>query len=224
MLHDLHRYCAMVLHAVLLCMPPGALADQAAPCNPPVRLDVDDAALSETLVRLAEAYDFALVFPDSVERHVTLHDELALDALLERLTAGISTSWIHAEEADCSGHRIVKLVVYPVGEQGKVIRGAGGAIGNAKVPLIDRDYIYVDDMDSYARDVMLKKHGAELNRLTPEQRIEFRMSKRRLRQEMKAQGKDGELRRAQRAAKKAATSDTRTGGNQTSGKPANSGG
>ena len=115
-------------------------------------------------------------------------------------------------------------MVYPVGEQGKVIRGAGGAIGNAKVPLIDRDYIYVDDMDSYARDVMLKKHGAELNRLTPEQRIEFRMSKRRLRQEMKAQGKDGELRRAQRAAKKAATSDTRTGGNQTSGKPANSGG
>jgi len=189
-------------------------------CNPPVRVDVDGAPLSKTLAGLAEAHDFALVFPDSMERSVTLHDELALDAMLERLTTGISTSYLYADEADCTGHRIVKLVLYPIGEQGEPIRGAGGT---ARVPKVDRGYIYIEDMDSYARDVMLKKQRPELRRLTPEQRVEFRMSRRRLKQEMRAQGKDGELRKAQRAAKKGAAGSDKPAADSKTAAPSGAG-
>lgn len=221
---ELYGCCLMVLSAVVACMPLGALADQAAPCNPPVRLDVEDVALSTLLDELAQEHDFSLVFPESMDRHVTVHEELALDALLERLTAGISTSYMYADEADCDGLRIVKLVIYPIGEKGEVIRGSGGTVGTARIPRKDRDYIYVEDMDGYVRDVMLKKHGPELNRLTPEQRVEYRMSKQRLKKERKAQGRDGELRSAGRDAKKAVSGSDETGGDQATGKPADTGG
>jgi len=199
------------LACVMLAVPVWPVTAAGVSCNPPVRLDVDNAPLSETLAKLAATHEFALAFPDSVDRAVTLHEELPLDELLARLTSGTSTSYIYADGADCTGHRIVKLVVYPVGEQGEVIRGAGSATGRAHVPSRDQDYIYVEDMDSYVEEVILKKRRPELFRLTPEQRVQFRLSRRRLKKGLEQKMKSGELEHAQPGVeKKAATTDKTT--------------
>jgi hypothetical protein len=187
----------------LLALPPPlpASGDQTAPssCNPVVRLAVEQASLQRTLTDLSTDYGFSLVFPAGMEQPVSLQAELPLEQLLKTLTTGLSTSFIHGADAGCGGSRLTRLVVYPFGEQGQPAPGSGAATaGKIEEPERDPDYIYVEDMELYVEEVLLRKRRPELQRLTPEQRADYRDTRRRMKKTLGPKLKSGELRREQR--------------------------
>jgi len=183
-----HRRAGRLLVlCALLCLPIVSPGQTPVPCNPVVHLNVENASLSKTLRELSKAHGFALEFPDSVDRPVTLAADLPLDQLLKRLTRGISTSWVFADHPACSGNRIKQLVVYPVGRDAPLPRARGWQNGHKERPLPGQEYIYVDDMEQYVRDVLKRKHRADLIHLTPEQRVEYRNIRKRLRKEMRSE-------------------------------------
>lgn len=193
-----HRLLLLILAlwAAMLALP--AWPDEAGPghCNPVVRLAVEHASLQETLSGLAREHGFSLVFPDSVDQAVSLDDELPLDELLEELTDGVSSSFIYGEDAVCGGNRLIRLVIYPVGEQGAMPAAGGMAPGSrSAAPDRDVDYLYIEDMEQYVEDVLLRKRRPELKRMTPEQRAEYRVTKQRMKKIIEPKLKSGELQR-----------------------------
>jgi hypothetical protein len=196
---------AWLLLALLTAMlvPPAAVAETGpSACNPVVRLAVESASLQETLSGLSRDYGFSLVFSASVERPVSLEAELPLEQLLKALTTGLSTSLIHGEDSLCDGRRLTRLILYPVGEQGEPAQGSGTAADiRIKEPSRDTDYIYIDDMEQYVEEVFLGKRRPELKRMTPEQRAEYRDTRRRVKKTIKPRLKSGELSRERRGRK-----------------------
>jgi hypothetical protein len=177
---------------------PPAAGDEAgpSPCNPVVRLAVENASLQETLSGLSRDYGFSLVFPASVERPVSLEAELPLEQLLKTLTTGLSTSLVHGEDSSCGGRRLTRLILYPVGEQGEPAPDSGMAADTrTEEPDRDTDYIYIEDMEQYVEEVFLGKRRPELQRMTPEQRAEYRDTRRRVKKTIKPKLKSGELSR-----------------------------
>jgi hypothetical protein len=198
--------CRTLVLCALPAMPMLSLAQAPVPCNPVVHLSVEKASLAKTLAGLAQAHDFTLVFPDSVDRPITLDAELPLDRMLKRLTNGISTSYLYADRPACDGNQIMKLVVYPVGEEGKALRTAGGRNGNPNRPVTSQDYIYVDDMDQYVTEVLTHKRHAELVRLTPEQRLQYREARKRLKKELEPELKRGNMKPSKSSEQKSSRS------------------
>jgi hypothetical protein len=208
--------CAWLLLALL----PAMLATPVAgddtgpsPCNPVVRLAVESASLQETLSGLSRDYGFSLVFPASVERAVSLEAELPLEQLLNTLTTGLSIALVHGEDSDCGGRRLTRLILYPVGEEGETAPESGMAAGaGTEVPNRHVDYIYIEDMEQYVEEVLHKKRRPELQRMTPEQRSEFRDTRRRIKKTLGPELKSGEPRRERRDNKNIPRSHSDTGG------------
>jgi hypothetical protein len=181
--------------------PPAAGGDTgpSSPCNPVVRLAVESASLQETLSSLSRDYGFSLVFPSRVERPVSLEAELPLEQLLKALTTGLSTSLVHGEDSDCGGRRLTRLILYPVGEQGEPAPESGMAAGaGTEVPSRQLDYVYIEDMEQYVEEVLHRKRRPELQRMTPEQRSQYRDTRRRLKKTLGSELKSDELRRERR--------------------------
>jgi hypothetical protein len=197
----------LLVLGALLCVPPASPGQTPAPCNPVVHLNVENASLSKTLRELSKTQDFALVFPDSVDRPVTLDADLPLDRLLKRLTNGLSTSWIYADYPACSGDRIKQLVVYPVGQDTPLPRVHGWREGNGRQPVPDQGYIYVEDMEQYVREVLNHQHRADLAHLTPEQRADFRRVRKLLHKELGPKSKKSRKRPARSPERKDAAPD-----------------
>ena len=186
----------LALLTAMLASPAAVGETGPSPCNPVVRLAVESTSLQETLSGLSRDYGFSLVFPASVERTVSLETELPLEQLLRALTTGLSTSLIHGEDSVCGGRRLTRLILYPVGEQGEPAQGYRTAADTrAKEPDRDTDYIYIEDMEQYVEEVFLGKRRPELQRMTPEQRAEYRDTRRLVKKTIKPKLKSGELRR-----------------------------
>jgi hypothetical protein len=194
---------------------PPATGEEAgpSPCNPVVHLAVESASLQETLSSLSRDYGFALVFPDSMERPVSLEAELPLEQLLKALTTGLSIALVHGEDRDCGGRRLTRLILYPVGEQGEPAPEPGmAAVAGTEVPNRHVDYIYIEDMEQYVEEVLHRKRRPELQRMTPEQRAEYRDTRRRMKKTLGPELKSGEPRQDRRDNKNMPRSHSDTGG------------
>ena len=131
--------------------------------------------LSEALVSLAENNGFKLSFPKSLDRKIDVDESMLLDKMLQYLTRDLNTLLKHDEAVMCSGKKLTELIVVPTGEDTEFIN-VSASVKQQKT----MDYIVIEDMDAYARDVDDGKHKADTYLMTPEQRVAYKYSKRKL--------------------------------------------
>ncbi|MGB5441580.1 MAG: hypothetical protein WBN57_02975 [Gammaproteobacteria bacterium] len=175
-------------------------------CNPLVSMDVTEASLAKTLGLLSVEYGFELSFPHGVDRAVSINDQMPLNQLVEKITRGTSTSLIYREEAGCAQQVLVRVVVYPQGEQVDASLPEGNVdLQPEPAPAASGEYIYIDNMEQYVEEVIFKKRKPQRSRMTPQQAAEFREVKRRLKKTLKQKYKAEKLKRRQsRVAREAA--------------------
>lgn len=213
------RYHGLFILAAGCMLAPATLPAMAQPaCNPQVSLQVQDASLQQTLALLAEEHGFELTFPPGLDRTVSLNDELSLDRLVEKLTRGTSTSLVYRELPGCEQPVLARVEVYPEGEEGGMllpashaeplpVSGMQSGSGPLAVPTPQAvtEYIYIDNMEQYAEEVILRKRRPELERMTPEQQVEYRHAQKKVKKMLEPQLKAGTLKREKRTPSTGAT-------------------
>ena len=150
-------------------------------CNPVVEPVKTETTLALMLTNLAEKYNFSLSFPKSLDQSVHVDESMELDHLVKMLTSGMNTVLRYEKVEDCTGLRLSELIVIPVGDETEFINV------EQKPTAKPVEYIYIDNMEQYVRQVLLREHKANVKNMTPEQAIEFKNTKRRLRKELKAE-------------------------------------
>jgi hypothetical protein len=170
--------CGLVFW-LLITLSPIAVAEPDASCDPLVKPILEETTLAKTLVSLSQEYNFALSFPKNLDRPVEKTESRPLSRLLKQLTGDMNTVLRHEEEVTCVGLRLVELIVIPVGDESELIRVEQKS---APEPAV---YIYIDNMEQYATEVLLHKRKPDMAHMTPEQKIEFKTVKKRLKLVMK---------------------------------------
>ncbi|MDH3763285.1 MAG: hypothetical protein OEU50_20110 [Gammaproteobacteria bacterium] len=138
-------------------------------CNPVVEPVATDNSLVRTLSRIAEEYEFSLSIPESLDHPVRFKKSMTLDRLVKHLTRDLNTVLKHKKVDDCAIPVLTHLIVLPVGKE------TGPVHNQQSTREQSVDYIYIDDMESYVANVLNGSQQADLDRLTPEQREEFRI-------------------------------------------------
>jgi len=138
-------------------------------CNPVVDPVASDTTLLRTLSRIAEEYEFKLSLPESLDQPVRFKKSMTLDRLVKHLTTDMNTVLKHKKVDGCASPVLTHLIVLPVGKESEQV---GNQQSAQEQPV---DYIYIDNMESYVANVMNGKQKADLGRMTPEQREEFRI-------------------------------------------------
>ena len=159
-------------------------------CDPVVKLGVQTNTLQKTLSLLAKQYNFELSFPVGADKSVESVDGMRLSQALKYLTSDVNTVYQHKKVAGCTKAKLVSIEVLPVGEQGKIIHVKSKPVAEispqaqtqAKV-----EPVYIDDMDQYIEDVLLRKRKREKN-LSLEQKKEFIKMRRQVRQRLEMEG------------------------------------
>ena len=136
-------------------------------CNPVIDPVDSDTTLIRLLSRLAEENEFSLSIPDALDRPVRISKSMPLDRLIKQLTAEMNTVMIRNVIDGCSAAALVKLIILPNNEDGDSVSSEPG-YEEATV-----EYIYIEDMYSYVTSVLEGKEQPDLERMTPEQRVEF---------------------------------------------------
>ena len=203
-----HGLCALLAGCMILAAAP-VMAQQS--CNPLVRLDVTDASLAKTLATLSEEHGFGLTFPQSMDRTVSLSEQLPLNRLVEKLTRGTSTTLVYRELPGCDQPALARVDVYPEGEEVTASRSGShseplsmSSPQSVSAPLVvsepqaPPEYIYIDNMEQYVEEVLLRKRRPELARMTPEQQVQYRHARKKVKAILEPQLKDGTLKREKR--------------------------
>ena len=138
-------------------------------CNPVIDPSSSDTTLKRTLSRLANEYDFTLSLPEALDRPIQFDKSMTLERLVKRLTADTNTVLRHKKIDGCATPVLTHLIVLPVGTQSEY------PIDQLPEQAPVEDYIYIDNMESFVADVLGGRKRVDLNRLTPEQREEFRI-------------------------------------------------
>ena len=138
-------------------------------CNPVVEPLASDTSLVRTLSRIAEKYEFELSLPESLDQPVRFKKSMTLERLVKHLTRDMSTILKQTKVDGCATPVITHLIVLPAGKETGYVSNPPSA---QEQPV---DYIYIDDMESYVTNVLEGKQKAELGRMTPEQRDEYRI-------------------------------------------------
>ena len=138
-------------------------------CNPVVDPVASDTTLVRTLSRLAEEYEFKLTLPESLDQPIGFKKSMTLERLVKHLTRGLNTVLKHKNVAGCATPVLTHLIVLPVGKESGVV----GTQQSAQEQPVE--YIYIDDMESYVRSVLEGKQQPRIERMTPEQREEYKM-------------------------------------------------
>jgi hypothetical protein len=138
-------------------------------CNPVVDPVATDNSLVRTLSRIAEEYEFELSIPESLDHPVRFKKSMTLERLVKHLTRDLNTVLKHKKVDDCASPVLTHLIVLPVGKE------AGPVHNQQSIQEPPVDYIYIDDMESYVANVLNGSQEADLRRMTPEQREEFRI-------------------------------------------------
>ena len=139
------------------------------PCNPVVDPLASDTTLVRTLSRIAEEYEFKLSIPDSLDQPVSVKKSMTLERLVKHLTRNMSTVLKHKKVDGCASPVITHLIVLPVGNEPENVSYQQSA---QEQPV---EYIYIDNMESYVSSVLEGKQQPRIERMTPEQREEYRM-------------------------------------------------
>ena len=138
-------------------------------CNPVVDPLASDTTLVRTLSRIAEEYEFKLSLPESLDHPVGFKKSMTLERLVKHLTRNMNTVLKHKNVAGCASPILTHLIVLPVGKETE-------HVSNQKLAEEQTlDYIYIDDMESYVTNVLNGSQQVDLQRMTPEQREEFRI-------------------------------------------------
>jgi hypothetical protein len=148
-------------------------------CNPTVQPTSETAIVSQQLIVLAEKYNFSLTFPKGLDDKVVIEDSMKLDQLIKLLTSGMNTILRHEKMEGCSESRLVELEVIPVGEETEFVSYRPTTKPHTQ------EYIYIEDMEQYATEVLMRERKADVRAMTPEQRVEFKTVKNRLKAELK---------------------------------------
>jgi len=138
-------------------------------CNPVVDPLASDTTLVRTLSRIAEEYEFKLLLPESLDHPVRLKKSMTLERLVKYLTTDMNTVLKHKKVDGCASPVLTHLIILPVGKETEHI----GSQQSAEEQTVD--YIYIDNMESYVTNVLNGNQKADLKRMTPEQREEFRI-------------------------------------------------
>ena len=138
-------------------------------CDPVVDPLASDTTLVRTLSRIAEEYEFKLSLPESLDHPVRFKKRMTLERLVKHLTRDMNTVLKHKKVDGCASPVITHLIVLPVGKETEHV----GSQQSAEEQVVD--YIYIDNMESYVTNVLNGNQKADLERMTPEQREEFRI-------------------------------------------------
>lgn len=144
-------------------------------CSTVVNISTEQKMLSDALVYLAKENGFTLSFPKSLDRKLAVNESMPLDKMVQYLTRDLNTLLKHGESASCSGKKLTELIVVPAGDDADLI-SVSASFKQQKT----KEYLYIEDMDAYARDVKDGKYKANTHMMTPEQRVAFKHSKRKL--------------------------------------------
>lgn len=137
-------------------------------CNPVVDPLTSDTTLAGTLSRIAEEYEFKLSLPDSLDQPVRFKKSMTLEKLVKHLTRDINTVLKHKNVAGCAKPVLTHLIVLPVGKETE-------HVSSQQVTEEETvDYIYIENMESYVTEVLNGNQQADLRRMTPEQREEYK--------------------------------------------------
>lgn len=138
-------------------------------CNPVVDPLASDTTLAGTLSRIADEYEFKLSLPESLDRPVGFKKSMTLERLIKHLTRDLNTVLKHKKATGCASPVLTHLIVLPVGKDTEHV----SSIQSAEEQTVD--YIYIDNMESYVTNVLNGNQQADLRRMTPEQREEYRI-------------------------------------------------
>lgn len=138
-------------------------------CNPVIDPVASDTTLVRTLSRIAKEYEFNLSLPESLDRPVRFNRSMPLERLVKHLTTDMNTVLKHKKVDGCTSPVLTHLIVLPVGKETEHVNDQQSAQEQTV------NYIYIDNMESYVADVLNGNQKAELGRMTPEQREEFRL-------------------------------------------------
>ena len=163
-INRLFSCCCLVILAVVAS--PGRAENS---CNPVVDPVASDTSLARTLSRVAEEYEFQLTLPESLDQPISFKKSMTLERLVKHLTRGMNTVLKHKNVAGCATPVLTHLIVLPVGKESGIV---GTQPPAQEQPV---EYIYIDDMESYVRSVLEGKQQPRIERMTPEQREEYKM-------------------------------------------------
>ena len=159
------HYFAQITLLILLCCSIPVQAENS--CNPIVSPVSSDTTLINTLMRLADKYDFKLTVPTDLDRPVQFNKSMNLDRLIEKLTSGLNTVLKHKKFPECENPVLTHIIVLPIGKDSEYLTV------NQTDLVQSENYIYIDDMEKYAVEVLQGNQAADEERMTPEQREEF---------------------------------------------------
>ncbi len=150
-------------------------------CNPTVKLIKTESSIAQLLTSLAEKYNFELSFPKNLDKPIAVNEDMALDKLIKMLTSEMNTVLRHEKVEGCSSLRLVELSVIPTGDKSEFITIQQNV---RKQPTA---YIYIDDMEKYVTEVLLKQRKAKQGKMTPQQFAEFKLMRKKLKKELKSE-------------------------------------
>ena len=156
------------LYLLVILITAGIPVRAASSCNPVVTPTSSDTTLIRTLTRLAKEYDFKLSLPVSLDRPVQLKKSMKLDRLVKYLTSNLNTVLKHKKIDSCATPVLTQIIILPVGKETDYVSIAQPASDQTE------DYVYIENMELYVTNVLSGKQNADLGRMTPEQREEFK--------------------------------------------------
>jgi hypothetical protein len=148
-------------------------------CNPVVEPTQRNVTTGSLLADLAEEYNFMLSFPKSLDQPVQVGEKMTLDQLVNMLTKGMNTVLRHEKIEGCSSLKLSEITVMPVGKETEFINVEQKPTGQ---PL---EYLYIENMEQYVTEVLMRERKANVKKMTPEQAVEFKQVKKRLRKELR---------------------------------------
>ncbi len=152
-----------------------ALAEDVSLCNPEVNLDVQEARLSQLIINLAEQHQFDTNFPVALDKKITIKESASLEDILKLLTRGMSTIIRKQYRVACKGEAITELYFLPTGQETEYINPS---IASPKKIV---EYIHIGDMEQYVQEVMNGTRRQNKRQMTPEQKKEFQLIKKKFR-------------------------------------------
>ena len=184
------KYSFLLL--VFFCVTEARSADL---CNPVVEPEKRETTTAQLLTKLAKKYNFSLSFPKNLDRPILVDDSMKLNRSVKTLTKGMNTVLRHDKVEGCLDLRLSELTVMPVGEETEFIN-----VEQKSRPQ-PSEYIYIDNMEQYVTEVLMRERKAQVREMTPQQAAEFKSVKKRLKKELKDEIKQNKKKNKQKKAK-----------------------
>jgi hypothetical protein len=163
-------------------------------CNPVVSVSAADLTLSQAFTRLAAEYKFKLTFPASMDRPIKPRKHMELERLIKLLTADMNTVLKHKTVDNCATPVLTHLMVLPVGAEAAYVDITQQA---QEAP---QEFIYIENMEQYVRNVLTGKQDADMEHMTPEQLEEYAIVEIEMRVKLEEERRDAQNQSSDNAA------------------------